>query len=113
MPGSSVTFPASHLTRCNNLDLYGVPFLLLPLPPGGDDASTEGSHVNPAGRIENCQIGVLLGYASYWGQGLMDRALFCPGVGRRTVNAAARRASGGRESQAQDGVGPGDAGPGT
>lgn len=43
----------------------------------------------------------------------MDRALFCPGVGRRTVNAAARRASGGRESQAQDGVGPGDAGPGT
>ncbi|MGE6608050.1 transposase [Halomonas sp. NPDC076908] len=30
-----------------------------------------------AGRIENCRIGVFLGYASCWGQGLM-RALFLP-----------------------------------
>jgi SRSO17 transposase len=31
-----------------------------------------------AGRIENCQIGVFLGYASRHGQALIDRALYLP-----------------------------------
>ena len=31
-----------------------------------------------AGRIENCQIGVFLGYASRHGQALVDRALYLP-----------------------------------
>jgi SRSO17 transposase len=31
-----------------------------------------------AGRIENCQIGVFLGYASRHGRALVDRALYLP-----------------------------------
>lgn len=31
-----------------------------------------------AGRIENCQIGVFLAYASRWGQALVDRQLYLP-----------------------------------
>lgn len=31
-----------------------------------------------AGRIENCQIGVFLGYASRYGQALIDRRLYLP-----------------------------------
>src|SRR5690242_11482746 len=33
-----------------------------------------------AGRIENCQIGVFLGYASRHGHALIDRALYLPEV---------------------------------
>jgi hypothetical protein len=33
-----------------------------------------------AGRIENCQIGVFLGYTSRHGQALIDRALYLPAV---------------------------------
>ena len=31
-----------------------------------------------AGRIENCQIGVFLAYASRYGRTLLDRALYLP-----------------------------------
>jgi SRSO17 transposase len=31
-----------------------------------------------AGRIENCQVGVFLAYASRWGQALIDRRLYLP-----------------------------------
>src|SRR3954467_13390343 len=31
-----------------------------------------------AGRIENCQIGVFLGYASRYGHAMLDRALYLP-----------------------------------
>ena len=31
-----------------------------------------------AGRIENCQIGVFLAYASRYGRALLDRALYVP-----------------------------------
>jgi SRSO17 transposase len=31
-----------------------------------------------AGRVENCQVGVFLGYASYLGQALVDRRLYLP-----------------------------------
>jgi SRSO17 transposase len=42
-----------------------------------------------AGRIENCQVGVFLGYASRFGQALIDRRLYLPegwaaDAGRRT-----------------------------
>ena len=31
-----------------------------------------------AGRVENCQIGVFLAYASRFGQSLIDRRLYLP-----------------------------------
>src|SRR5699024_1765426 len=31
-----------------------------------------------AGRVENCQIGVFLGYVSGYGHALIDRALYMP-----------------------------------
>lgn len=42
-----------------------------------------------AGRIENCQVGVFLGYASRWGQALIDRRLYLP---EPWANDPARRA---------------------
>jgi hypothetical protein len=41
-----------------------------------------------AGRIENCQVGVFLAYASRFGQALIDRRLYLP---EGWVNDAARR----------------------
>nr|WP_217652773.1 transposase [Halomonas ilicicola] len=48
------------------------------LKKGQHSAGVKLQYSGTAGRIENCQIGVLLGYATCWGQGLMDRALFLP-----------------------------------
>jgi SRSO17 transposase len=45
-----------------------------------------------AGRIENCQIGVFLGYASRHGHAPVDRALYLP---ERWANDPARRADAG------------------
>jgi len=45
-----------------------------------------------AGRIENCQIGVFLGYASWHGHALIDRALYLP---ETWANDAARRCAAG------------------
>ena len=45
-----------------------------------------------AGRIENCQIGVFLGYASRHGHALIDRALYLPEV---WANDPARRGAAG------------------
>ncbi len=49
-----------------------------------------------AGRIENCQIGVFLGYASRHGHALIDRALYLPEVWANDPAAAGggRRAGG-------------------
>ncbi|MBN9520479.1 IS701 family transposase [bacterium] len=41
-----------------------------------------------AGRIENCQVGVFLGYATSKGRALIDRALYLP---KEWATAAARR----------------------
>src|SRR5262249_25473552 len=41
-----------------------------------------------AGRIENCQVGVFLGYASKRGRALLDRALYLP---KEWANDAGRR----------------------
>src|ERR1044072_6712728 len=45
-----------------------------------------------AGRIENCQIGVFLGYASRHGHALIDRALYLP---ETWANDSARRRTAG------------------
>ena len=42
-----------------------------------------------AGRIENCQIGVFVSYASRWGHALIDRRLYLP---KAWANAPDRRA---------------------
>lgn len=41
-----------------------------------------------AGRVENCQVGVFVAYASRWGQALIDRQLYLP---ERWAGDAARR----------------------
>jgi SRSO17 transposase len=45
---------------------------------GGKSYGVQRQYSDTAGRIENCQIGVFLGYASRHGQALIDRALFLP-----------------------------------
>ena len=45
---------------------------------GEHSAGVKRQYSATAGRVENCQIGVFLGYANCWGQGLLDRALFVP-----------------------------------
>ena len=48
------------------------------LKKGRHSAGVKRQYSGTAGRIENSQIGVFLAYASCWGQGLIDRALFLP-----------------------------------
>jgi SRSO17 transposase len=45
-----------------------------------------------AGRVENCQIGVFLAYASDNGHALIDRELYLPRSGPRTPPGARRPA---------------------
>ena len=46
-----------------------------------------------AGRVENCQIGVFLAYASARGHALLDRVLSLPRSGRRSASAAPEQIS--------------------
>jgi SRSO17 transposase len=48
------------------------------LKKGTKSAGVARQYSGTAGRIENCQIGVFLGYASGQGQALIDRALYLP-----------------------------------
>ncbi|HUM95944.1 MAG TPA: IS701 family transposase [Candidatus Competibacter sp.] len=48
------------------------------LKKGRHSAGVKRQYSGTAGRIENRQVGVFLAYASCWGQGLIDRALFLP-----------------------------------
>src|SRR5690242_8820772 len=48
------------------------------LKKGTKSAGVQRQYSGTAGRIENCQIGVFLGYASRHGQVLIDRALDLP-----------------------------------
>lgn len=48
------------------------------LKKGCHSAGVKRQYSGTAGRIENSQVGVFLAYASCWGQGLIDRALFLP-----------------------------------
>src|SRR3954471_8204008 len=55
---------------------------------GGKSVGVQRQYSGTAGRIENCQIGVFLGYASRHGHALIDRALYLPEV---WANDPARR----------------------
>jgi SRSO17 transposase len=48
------------------------------LKKGEKSAGVQRQYSGTAGRIENCQIGVFLGYTSRHGQALIDRALYLP-----------------------------------
>ena len=48
------------------------------LKKGDKSAGVQRQYSGTAGRIENCQIGVFLGYAGRHGQALIDRALYLP-----------------------------------
>jgi SRSO17 transposase len=45
---------------------------------GAKSAGVQRQYSGTAGRIENCQIGVFLAYASRYGRALIDRALYLP-----------------------------------
>ena len=47
---------------------------------GRKSAGVQRQYSGTAGRIENCQIGVFLAYASRYGRALIDRALYLPEV---------------------------------
>ena len=48
------------------------------LKKGRHSAGVARQYSGTAGRVENCQIGVLLGYASALGHALLDRKLYLP-----------------------------------
>jgi SRSO17 transposase len=58
------------------------------LKKGDKSCGVQRQYSGTAGRIENCQIGVFLGYASRHGQTLLDRALYLP---QSWANDPARR----------------------
>src|ERR671928_974256 len=62
------------------------------LKKGDKSAGVQRQYSGTAGRIENCQVGVFLGYASRHGQALIDRALYLP---KGWTGDAARRAAAG------------------
>jgi SRSO17 transposase len=62
------------------------------LKKGTKSAGVQRQYSGTAGRIENCQIGVFLGYASRHGRALIDRALYLP---QSWAGDAARRAEAG------------------
>jgi SRSO17 transposase len=58
------------------------------LKKGDESAGVARQYSGTAGRIENCQIGVFLGYATRRGRALLDRALYLP---KEWANDAQRR----------------------
>ena len=50
------------------------------LKKGAKSAGVQRQYSGTAGRIENCQIGVFLAYASRYGRTLIDRALYLPEI---------------------------------
>src|SRR5205823_8933678 len=48
------------------------------LKKGDKSAGVARQYSGTAGRIENCQVGVFLGYATAKGRALLDRALYLP-----------------------------------
>ena len=83
------------------------------LKKGDKSAGVQRQYSGTAGRIENCQIGVFLAYASRQGRALIDRALYLPEswAADRSAARRGRHPRGGRlRHQAQ--AWPGDAGAG-
>jgi SRSO17 transposase len=62
------------------------------LKKGDKSAGVQRQYSGTAGRIENCQVGVFLGFASRHGRALIDRALYLPKTW--TTNAARCAAAG-------------------
>jgi SRSO17 transposase len=60
------------------------------LKKGSKSAGVARQYSGTAGRIENCQIGVCLGYASRDGHALIDRELYLP---KAWAEAPERRAA--------------------
>ncbi len=48
------------------------------LKKGAHSAGVARQYSGTAGRVENCQVGVFVAYASRWGQALIDRRLYLP-----------------------------------
>jgi SRSO17 transposase len=48
------------------------------LKKGTHSVGVARQYSGPAGRVENCKVGVFLGYASRLGQALIDRRLYLP-----------------------------------
>ena len=57
---------------------------------GAKSAGVQRQYSGTAGRIENCQIGVFLAYASRYGRALIDRALYLPESWAADAGAAGR-----------------------
>ncbi|HEY1375454.1 MAG TPA: IS701 family transposase, partial [Gemmataceae bacterium] len=62
------------------------------LKKGAKSCGVARQYSGTAGRIENCQVGVFLGYATRRGRALLDRALYLPK--EWAEDAARRRAAG-------------------
>jgi len=63
---------------------------------GTKSVGVQRQYSGTAGRIENCQIGVFLGYASRHGHALIDRALYLP---EAWANDATRRCAAGMPAE--------------
>ncbi len=48
------------------------------LKQGNKSAGVKRQYTGTAGRVENCQVGVFLAYATPWGTAFIDRKLFLP-----------------------------------
>lgn len=59
------------------------------LKKGTRSAGVQRQYSGTAGRVENCQIGVFLAYASGAGHALIDRELYLPSPGPPTGTGAA------------------------
>src|SRR5215217_1537353 len=62
------------------------------LKKGDKSAGVQRQYSGTAGRVENCQVGVFLGYAGRHGRALIDRALYLP---ERWIGDPARCAAAG------------------
>jgi SRSO17 transposase len=62
------------------------------LKKGTKSAGVQRQYSGTAGRIENCQVGVFVAYASRHGHALVDRELYLPERWTQTGHAAARPA---------------------
>ena len=62
------------------------------LKKGDKSAGVQRQYSGTAGRIENCQVGVFLAYASATGRALLDRELYLPKEWDRRRRGAPRRA---------------------
>ena len=76
------------------------------LKKGTKSAGVQRQYSGTAGRIENCQIGVFLAYATPAGRTLLDRELYLPGLldrGPGTLRRGRRRRRGRVRDQARAG----------